>query len=112
MYGGVFPPTFFSFVGGYSARVIPASSFLKLADIARALFPPAIYEFFDGGFSARVIPANNNEKYAGGNNAHAISANRIKLLAGITRALYPPTKFSKKLAEIHHHRHHLSIPSG
>ena len=47
------------FIGGYSARVIPASSFILLADIARTLFPPEIYEIFDGGYITYTDPIWN-----------------------------------------------------
>ena len=70
-----FRQLFLIFIGGYSACVIPASSFLLLADIARALFPPAIYEFFDGGYSVRVIPASIF--FVGGYSARVIPASNL-----------------------------------
>jgi len=47
------------FIGGYNARVIPATIVFELADIARALFPPPFVIIVVGGYNARVIPASS-----------------------------------------------------
>jgi len=54
-----FRQLFIFFIGGYNARVIPASIVFELADIARALFPPAFLFIVVGGYNARAKPASS-----------------------------------------------------